>query len=214
MNKKFWYLTKLSFNKKVKSKWFIATNIILLIAIVVLLNISSIIEFFGGDFDAKTDVLVVDNANAYELFKTNLESIDTDSSFNISLSNDYLENIKKELTDEQLVIVLNPDSTEYLTSEVVSNNKIDSLTYQIILQALNSTKTTVGMTLANIDPNILATISSSITIDRTILNEEATTDENMDMIMSSVFPTLILPFFMLIIFLVQNELKMVLISFL
>ena len=203
MNKKFWYLTKLSFNKKVKSKWFIATNIILLIAIVVLLNISSIIEFFGGDFDAKTDVLVVDNANAYELFKTNLESIDTDSSFNISLSNDYLENIKKELTDEQLVIVLNPDSTEYLTSEVVSNNKIDSLTYQIILQALNSTKTTVGMTLANIDPNILATISSSITIDRTILNEEATTDENMDMIMSSVFPTLILPFFMLIIFLVQ-----------
>ena len=203
MNKKFWYLTKLSFNKKVKSKWFIATNIILLIAIVVLLNISSIIEFFGGDFDAKTDVLVVDNANAYELFKTNLESIDTDSSFNISLSNDYLENIKKDLTDEQLVIVLNPDSTEYLTSEVVSNNKIDSLTYQIILQALNSTKTTVGMTLANIDPNILATISSSITIDRTILNEEATTDENMDMIMSSVFPTLILPFFMLIIFLVQ-----------
>ena len=203
MNKKFWYLTKLSFNKKVKSKWFIATNIILLIAIVVLLNISSIIEFFWWYFDAKTDVLVVDNANAYELFKTNLESIDTDSSFNISLSNDYLENIKKELTDEQLVIVLNPDSTEYLTSEVVSNNKIDSLTYQIILQALNSTKTTVGMTLANIDPNILATISSSITIDRTILNEEATTDENMDMIMSSVFPTLILPFFMLIIFLVQ-----------
>ena len=86
MNKKFWYLTKLSFNKKVKSKWFIATNIILLIAIVVLLNISSIIEFFGGDFDNKTNVLVVDNANAYDIFKTNLENIDTDSSFNILLN--------------------------------------------------------------------------------------------------------------------------------
>ena len=203
MNKKFWYLTKLSFNKKVKSKWFIATNIILLIAIVILLNISSIIEFFGGDFDAKTNILVVDNANAYEIFKTNLESIDTDSSFNISLSNESVEDLKKDLSDEELVIVLNTSATEYLTSEVVSNNKIDSLTYQIILQALNSTKTTVGMTLANIDPNILATISSNITVDRTILNEEATTDENMDMIMSSVFPTLILPFFMLIIFLVQ-----------
>lgn len=203
MNKKFWYLTKLSFNKKVKSKWFIATNIILLIAIVVLLNISSIIEFFGGDFDNKTNVLVVDNANAYDIFKTNLENIDTDSSFNILLSDESLENIKKDLSDEELVIVLNNSTTEYLTSEVVSNNKIDSLTYQIILQALNSTKTTVGMTLANIDPSILATISSNITVDRTILNEEATTDENMDMIMSSVFPTLILPFFMLIIFLVQ-----------
>lgn len=203
MNKKFWYLTKLSFNKKVKSKWFIATNIILLIAIVVLLNISSIIEFFGGDFDSKTNVLVVDNANAYELFKTNLESIDTDSSFTISLSDESLENLEEDLTDEELLIVLNPNSTEYLTSEVISNNKIDSLTYQLILQALNSTKTTVGMTMANIDPSILESISSSITVDRTILNEEATTDENMDMVMSSVFPTLILPFFMLIIFLVQ-----------
>ena len=45
MNKKFWYLTKLSFNKKVKSKWFIVTNVILLIAIVALLNISSIMNF-------------------------------------------------------------------------------------------------------------------------------------------------------------------------
>ena len=48
MNKKFWYLTKLSLNKKIKTKWFYITNIILAIAIIVLVNISSIIEFFGG----------------------------------------------------------------------------------------------------------------------------------------------------------------------
>ena len=203
MNKKFWYLTKLSFNKKVKSKWFVITNVILLVAIVALLNIQSIIEFFGGDFESKTNVLVVDNANAYEIFKTNLETYESDENFEVSLSSESVDEITSDLTNEDLVVVLNVNAEEYLTSEVISNEKIDSLTYQIILQALNSTKTTVGMLDANIDPNVLASISTSITVDRTILNEEATTDENMDMVMSSVFPTLILPFFMLIIFLVQ-----------
>ncbi len=203
MNKKFWYLTKLSFNKKVKSKWFVITNVILLVAIVALLNIQSIIEFFGGDFESKTNVLVVDNANAYEIFKTNLETYESDENFEVSLSEEGVEAITSDLTNEDLVVVLNANTEEYLTSEVISNEKIDTLTYQIILQALNSTKTTVGMLDANIDPNVLASISTSITVDRTILNEEATTDENMDMVMSSVFPTLILPFFMLIIFLVQ-----------
>ena len=203
MNKKFWYLTKLSFNKKVKSKWFVITNVILLVALVALLNIQSIIEFFGGDFESKTNVLVVDNANAYEIFKTNLETYESDENFEVSLSSESVDEITSDLTNEDLVVVLNANAEEYLTSEVISNEKIDSLTYQIILQALNSTKTTVGMLDANIDPNVLANISTSITVDRTILNEEATTDENMDMVMSSVFPTLILPFFMLIIFLVQ-----------
>ena len=203
MNKKFWYLTKLSFNKKVKSKWFVITNVILLVAIVALLNIQSIIEFFGGALESKTNVLVVDNANAYEIFKTNLETYESDENFEVSLSSESVDAITDDLTNEDLVVVLNANAEEYLTSEVISNEKIDSLTYQIILQALNSTKTTVGMLDANIDPNVLANISTSITVDRTILNEEATTDENMDMVMSSVFPTLILPFFMLIIFLVQ-----------
>ena len=59
------------------------------------------------------------------------------------------------------------------------------------------------MLASNIDPNILQNIQQNIEVERTILNEELSTDENTDLIMSSVFPTLILPFFMLIIFLVQ-----------
>ena len=203
MNKKFWYLTKLSFNKKVKSKWFIITNIILLVAIVILFNISAIIEFFGGDFDAKTNIIVVDNANAYEIFASNLTNFADNEDYSISKSNEDIETLKNNLASAELLIVLNSSPTEYLTSELISLDKVDNLTYQIILQALNSTKSTIGMIASDIDPEVLANISASITVERTILNDSATTDENMDMIMSSVFPTLILPFFMLIIFLVQ-----------
>ncbi len=203
MNKKFWYLTKLSFNKKVKSKWFIITNIILLVAIVILFNISAIIEFFGGDFDAKTNIIVVDNANAYEIFASNLTNFADSEDYSISKSDEDIETLKNNLASAELLIVLNSSPTEYLTSELISLDKVDNLTYQIILQALNSTKSTIGMIASDIDPEVLANISASITVERTILNDSATTDENMDMIMSSVFPTLILPFFMLIIFLVQ-----------
>ena len=198
MNKKFWYLTKMSFNKKAKSKWFIITNIILLI-----FNISTIIEFFGGDFDSKTKLIVVDNASVYDIFDANLETLNEDDDFEITLGNENVEDIKENLSNDELIVVINGDNEEYLTSELISNEKIDSLTYQIILQALNSTKSVVGMMSEGIDANVLANISSNITIERTILNEENNTDENMDMVMSTVFPTLILPFFMLIIFLVQ-----------
>ena len=203
MNKKFWYLTKMSFNKKAKSKWFIITNIILLIFIVALFNISTIIEFFGGDFDSKTKLIVVDNASVYDIFDANLETLNEDDDFEITLGNENVKDIKEKLSNDELIVVINGDNEEYLTSELISNEKIDSLTYQIILQALNSTKSVVGMMSEGIDANVLANISSNITIERTILNEENNTDENMDMVMSTVFPTLILPFFMLIIFLVQ-----------
>ena len=59
------------------------------------------------------------------------------------------------------------------------------------------------MIKTNMNPEILANISAPAKIDRTILNDEASIDENMNIVMTSVFPTIILPFFMLVVFLVQ-----------
>ena len=204
MNKKFWYLTKLSLNKKIKTKWFYITNIILAIAITLLVNISSIIEFFGGDFERETNIIVVDNTNtSFEIFLNNMSLNDNLEDITITKSNENIDTLKENLKENDLLVVINSDSVEYLKAEVISENAIDSLTYQVIIQALNSTKTTVGMISENIDPSMLANLSQNITVDRVILNEESKIDENMNLVMSSIFPTLILPFFMLIIFLVQ-----------
>lgn len=204
MNKKFFYLTKLSLNKKIKSKWFLITNIILLIAIVCLFNISSIIKFFGGDFANDTKILVMDNTNlAYEYFKANIEIINEDENITTEIISGDLEEITKDINDKEIIIVINNDIEKFIKAEIISEDKIDNLTYQIVLQALNSTKTTIGMISSNIEPTVLQNISSNIEVERTILNDSTSTDENIDLIMSSVFPTLILPFFMLIIFLVQ-----------
>ena len=204
MNKKFWYLTKISLNKKIKSKWFIITNLIILLVIVALVNISSIIEFFGGDFEDNTNIIVVDNTtSSYELLEENIKTFSDENSITIEKSTENIEELEKTIEDNELIVILNSDTNKYLKAEIISNNKIDNLTYQLILQALNNTKTTIGMLASNIDPNILQNIQQNIEVERTILNEELSTDENTDLIMSSVFPTLILQFFMLIIFLVQ-----------
>ena len=67
-----------------------------------------------------------------------------------------------------------------------------------------NTKSQVALMETNINPDDLAKISSPIEIERQVLDEnKKSEDESMQMIMSTVFPIFILPFFALTIFLVQ-----------
>ena len=203
MNKKFWYLTKVSLKKKIGSKWFIATNIILALVILAIININSIVKFFGGDFSEKLTIYAVDNAGVYDVFKGTIEALDEDKLLEIKRGESSKEELSKNLKDNEVIVVLNEDDREYLKGEIISNETIDNGLYQIIISSLNSSKSTLGMIKSNISPEILANISSPATVERTILSDQGSASENMNIVMNSVFPTLILPFFMLVVFLVQ-----------
>lgn len=203
MNKKFWYLTKVSVKKKVGSKWFLVTNIILALIIIGIINIKSIIKFFGGDFSDNKIIYVIDNAGVYDYFSETLKQLDEDKLLEINKSSKSKDELTKNLENKEIVIVLNSDNKEYLTSEIISNEKIDNAIYQEITNALNISKSTKGMIEANINPDVLTNITSPTNVERTILSAKNSVDENMDLIMNSVFPTVILPFFMLVVFLVQ-----------
>lgn len=204
MNKKFWYLTRVSLKKKICSKWFLVTNIILAIAIICIINLNSIVKFFGGDFSDNLTIYLVDNnTNMADYFKNTLESLDEDKKLTIKSEDKSLDELKKDLKDSEVIVVLNSDNEEYLKSDVISNSKIDNGVYQEIANSLNATKATIGMINANIDPIVLSNISMPTTINRTLLNDTSSIDENMEIVMNSVFPTIILPFFMLVVFLVQ-----------
>lgn len=207
MSNKFWYLTKQSLRKKIKSKWFIGVNIMLALVIIALININSIIAFFGGDFSEKTKILVVDKTDiSFEVFKQSMKEItkeEEEEKVVVKASNKTEKQLKKDLKDNQVAIVFENDEESFVTAKVISKEKIDSSTYQYISQGLNSTKTSVALVKTNTDPALLAKISSPMTTERIVLNDKKSVDENMEMVMGSLFPTLILPFFMLIIFLVQ-----------
>lgn len=207
MSNKFWYLTKQSLRKKIKSKWFIGVNIMLALVIITLININSIIAFFGGDFNEKTRILVVDKTDiSFDVFKQSIKEVtkeEEDEKVVVKASNKTEKQLKKDLKDNEVAIVFDNDEENFVTAKVISKEKIDSSTYQYISQGLNSTKTSVALVKTNTDPTLLAKISSPMTTERIVLNDKKSVDENMEMVMGSLFPTLILPFFMLIIFLVQ-----------
>ena len=202
MTRKFFYLMKLSFNKKLKSKWFIAVNIILAISLFALFNLNSIITFFGGEFDKPLKVLVYDKTNiSYPYLKNNIDSL-TSELEDKKLVVKSVSNENKKIKDDEILISLNLDDN-LLKAKVISDKKIDSSVYQVIYQGLNATKQQALMERLNLDTNTLALLSTNIDIDRVVLSDKKSQDENMSLVMSTVFPSLILPFFMLIIFLVQ-----------
>lgn len=202
MTRKFFYLMKLSFNKKLKSKWFIAVNIILALSLFALFNLNSIITFFGGEFDKPLKILVYDKTNiSYPYLKNNIDSL-TSELEDKKIVVKSVSNESKKIKDDEILISLNLDDN-LLKAKVISDKKIDSSVYQVIYQGLNATKQQVLMERLNLDTNTLALLSTSVDIDRVVLSDKKSQDENMSLVMSTVFPSLILPFFMLIIFLVQ-----------
>ena len=212
MTSKFWYLTGLSLKKKIKSKWFFIANILLAVLIVGLINIDSIIQFFGGDFDQKTEIVLLNQTDYSDIQKTFENYIEeynqlltTESETSIEIFSGNQQDLEKELAkSDKIGIIFTDDEDNYLQAKVISDQKIDTMIYQLLVQALSSTKTEVAMSLTDIDLEELEKINTPITIDRIILDDAAQNeDENMSLIMGTVFPTVILPFFMLVLFLVQ-----------
>ncbi len=207
------YLTFVSLKRKIKTKWFVIANVLLAIGIIGVINIDSIITFFGGDFDKQIKVYVIDDT--HETFELLKEQIDTNSityseeeqsAYEVILSDqssDQALNIVEEDKDAYVfVIKSNPETILDVT--LVSDGYIDSIDFQLLSTAVNNTKTMLAIQKSNLSQEELNQLYTSVEIKRMYLDEtKKSEDENMDMIMTTVFPIIILPFFMLTLFLVQ-----------
>ena len=210
MKNKLKYLTKISLNKKIKTKWFVIANVCLLVLIVGLVNADSIIKFFGGDFNKVTDILVIDNTNQniyndietyYSEYSKYVEDM---NKTDISLYEDEIEKAKEEVKeDDSILLVINEDETNFINAEIIVNSDIDPIISQLISTSLNTVKTNIALKHYNISESMLETIDSPVIVEKTSLDESKSTDEMMDLVMGVAFPIMILPFFMLTMFLVQ-----------
>ncbi len=202
MRSKLWFLTKVSLSRKVKTKAFIIVNILLAVGLVALFNIDSIIKAFGGDFDEPYKVLIVDNTNvSYDTVSTSITETaktvygDDDKTFEIKKYEKGKEKALKEVKKDNKVILLeiSPDPEKVIKVSLTTEGYLDTLPYQIIYQAVSSSKTSIAMANSNIDPEELNRILSSVEIERVILDETKTTDdENMEAIMSMYFSAIVL----------------------
>ena len=139
MKSKLNFLTSISLNRKIKTKWFLFANIILALVIMCGINIDSIITLFGGEFNKKQEIYVVDNTNmTYEIFKEQLKmiesnlSIDSESNYKVEKYEKDLDTIKEKLENDKkyedaLVIVFNENIDNVIDIELISKGYIDAI---------------------------------------------------------------------------------------
>ena len=142
MKSKLNFLIDMSLKRKINSKWFKIVNIILLVAIVALANIDSIINTFGGDFDKKQEIYIIDNTDvSYDLFKQQLmlaTKAEKEEDMNYLLNNyeGTIEDAKKELENKEkrdnLYIVFDNDEEKVLSVKLISYEYMDILDSQFI----------------------------------------------------------------------------------
>lgn len=199
------FLTKYSLGKKIKSKWFIVVNIIILLVISALINMDSIIKLFGGDFNNNEEILVIDNIGVLETFKDiyaiNNEYLKSETKYSIEEYKEGYDSAIEEIKDtNKILIVIDKDETNYITSKLITNSSMDTITYTIISNTLDSVKREEVLKSYNITKEMYEKIESKVEVERIILDSENKDD---NMLTNLVVTIITMPFFFLTVYLVQ-----------
>ena len=205
MTNKLKFLTKISLKRKINTKWFVIANVIFAILIIGLLNMDAIINFFGGDFDETQIVYVNDSTNkTYNILKMQNDNYknlidENENAFELKQTKKTVEEIFKDKKNKKAwYLTIENDDKNYLKATLTSEGYINTTSYAGISTIINNTKTIIAMEESNVSKEELAKISSPVALEREILDEsKKSEDENVQMIMSTLFPLLILPFFAL-----------------
>ena len=211
MRNKLNFLVGISLKRKIKSKWFLVANIIIALVVIALINIDAIIGFFGGDFNNKQTIYIIDNANVYTNFKENLvastSALDNGTDYEILKSDKSLEELKKIYdndSEKAWIIEFNNDPSTILKTVLISKDFIETVDYQLIYNAINNTKTMKAIEELQLSSEEINKLYSQAIIERVIIDESKdAADETSETLLTSIFPVLIMPFFILNIFLVQ-----------
>lgn len=212
MKNRLMFLIGEGIKRKVNTKTFKIVNMILLIAIPLLINIDTIIKFFGGDFDTATEVYINDETN--NLYDTFINTFEQTESFTISQtdiefkkleeSKKDLENDIKEDESKNIILTIKSDEENILTAELTAYDEIDSGLEQRILNTLNTIRMNIAIQQSNISAEELANIHKSVEISKVMLNTEYDeAAENIKTFSYTLIPIFIIPFFLIVIFVIQ-----------
>lgn len=214
MRSKLNYLIGISLKRKIKTKWFVIANLLIALVIMAAINLDSIITLFGGDFNKKTTIYVIDETNkSYELFKSNIENasilgMDKKDNYKVEKYDKSINEAEKKLKDKKekgnIVVTFKDDKETTIKSIITTKSFLDKTDYTILNSAIQNTKVALATIESGVPNEVFASINSSAKIERVVLDKDKkSAEENMDMIMNTIFPIFILPFFMLTLFLVQ-----------
>lgn len=207
MSNKLKFLTKMSLNKKIKTKWFLVANVLFLVLVVGLINIDSIIRLFGGKFNEENEIIVIDNVSLFDEFKMIYDEYSDrfmpDSKSEVVVYKEsYDEGLKEVKEDDKILLVIDNDldNSDYFSVKVVSNESLGTVMKTLINTSLTVLKNELVYDKYNITDKILGEINAPLEVENVVLSDS---DTNTDMMISTILEVIMLPIFMLIMFLVQ-----------
>ena len=205
MKNKLLFLTKMSLNKKIKTKWFLIANIIFAVLIIGLINIDTIIKAFGGDFNETQEILIIDEVGAFSKFESNYEVYkkyvaDYDDVKITKYEGSYDEGVELVEEDDKILLVISPDEDNYIKAKMVSKDALGTITNTLISTTLTAIRSEIVLNEYNITEEMYQKINANVLVEDVILSSENKED---NMVISTIMQIITLPIFMLIIFLVQ-----------
>lgn len=205
MRNKFLYLIKVSLKRKIDTKWFRIANILIALVIIGTANIDSIINYFGGDFNKPQKIYIIDNTNSsYDIFKQQIDMNESNKEYKLIKYKKTEKELKKDLKNKDIAIVFNNDNEKVLKVKLLSQKYLDILDSQFLKNALYNTKIMLSIEKSNISFEEINSIYEQVDVERVVFDKsKSSSNENLEIIMQTVFPLVILPFFMLVVILVQ-----------
>lgn len=209
MKDKLKFLTRHSLNKKIKTKWFKAVNVLLLVLLLVITNIDRIVSFFGGDFEDVTTIYVYDELNVYDTYKDSLnsmlDSLGKKEDYKIEKAMKDVEEFKNDLNEDndKIIIRIIKDDENYMKAEIISFDDIGMNDKQIFTSSLNSLKELLAFSNSGLSESEIKALTTPVEISSITTNPNIENGENRELIASGVILVLILPCFFLILMLVQ-----------
>ena len=214
------FLIKESLKKKLKSKWFMGINIFVLIMILITININNIISLFGGNFEEQYTVYIRDELNVYDEFckEFNNNNLYFRDNYKLENRSTYtIDELKQEASNKQNIIVINIlyDTENYMSAETYSTKEISPVINNNIQSSLNKVRYKIALDNSSIDQEELNYINKAVSLKANILSSNKNTksaeevkQEEKEQTQKSVMGAIvvvafILPFFFLIVTLVQ-----------
>lgn len=209
MKNKLKFLIKHSLSKKIGTKWFKVINVLLCILIISMANIDRLITVFGGDFNKDTNVYIKGNVDVYKyiepVFKETVKVVDDLKNYKIQKTDKSIKELEKEIDDtKDIIIEINESEINYISSTIITYDAIDTISYQLISNILNSAKESLAIERIGLSEAEIIALKSNVDITKKTTNPNL--EENAkakDIISSGLIILFIVPFFIFITLLVQ-----------
>lgn len=185
---------------KLKSKSFIVTTVIMLIAVILFANIGRIIAFFDSDSEKYHLAVIDQTAGVFDLFEQNVSDVTDDMTLTkVTETEEALQKAVNEGTYDGYFI-LETDKTNVLKGIYKAPSLAQSGRTMELQSALQATKSALAAEQLQLSPEQLESLSSPVLLEKVSLMENAKSEEELNQARGLVYILLFIIYFAVIFY--------------